>query len=152
LLLIVPLAAVINFAYYVQKGTKPELHLRAIGWNVITNDAGEVYVSVSRHTDDAGLRELQSINKLVELEIVWANVTDAGLVHVGGLKDLETLNLAIPSTDAGLARLHGLTKLNWIALQGTKVTPIGINALQKALPKCTIYRNCFPCGAGKFGA
>ena len=41
-------------------------------------------------------------------------------------------------TDAGLAHLKGLTKLQKLDLYGTKVTYAGVKKLQQALPKCGI--------------
>ncbi|MCL2348462.1 MAG: hypothetical protein FWC50_09410 [Planctomycetaceae bacterium] len=57
---------------------------------------------------------------MTKLKTLWIdgnqNMTDAGLKHLTGLKDLEEL-----------------------CLQGSnKVTPEGIVYLQKALPKCKI--------------
>jgi len=43
-------------------------------------------------------------------------------------------------TDAGLAHLKGLTSLKWLAVAKTKVTDVGVNDLQKALPNVKITR------------
>jgi len=60
-------------------------------------------------------------------------VTDAGLVHLGGLAQLKTLHLwKTRVTDAGLQHLKGLTKLDFLCLDGTKVTDAGVEGLQKA--------------------
>ena len=51
-------------------------------------------------------------------------ITDAGLVALTGLKELEELRLdGCPViTDAGLSRLHGLKKLRLLRLNGTSCT------------------------------
>ncbi|MFP6657003.1 MAG: hypothetical protein VB853_02415 [Pirellulales bacterium] len=41
-------------------------------------------------------------------------------------------------TDAGLAHLSGLTKLERLWLTRTQVTDAGVKKLQQALPKCDI--------------
>jgi hypothetical protein len=52
---------------------------------------------------------------------------------------LETITLAETAiTDAGLAHLRGLTKLQRLSLGGTEVTEAGMNELKRALPGLTI--------------
>jgi len=41
-------------------------------------------------------------------------------------------------TDAGLAHLSELTHLERLSLEGTAVTPAGVDGLHGALPKCEI--------------
>ena len=68
-------------------------------------------------------------------------VTDAGLAHLKGMTKLQTLDLADAQvTDAGLKHLHGLAQLKVLYLGGTNVTEAGVQELQKALPKATINR------------
>jgi hypothetical protein len=56
--------------------------------------------------------------------------SDALLPHVGQLSQVETLHLSGPFvTDAGLARLRGLTKLSRLGLHRTKVTDAGLTHL-----------------------
>ena len=43
-------------------------------------------------------------------------------------------------TDAGLVHLKGLTNLQSLGLKNTKVTDAGVKKLQAALPKCEINR------------
>lgn len=64
-------------------------------------------------------------------------ITDAGLIHLGGLTGLEGLDLGTNSaiTDAGLIHLRGLAKLDSINVCSTKVTDSGINDLKRFLPK-----------------
>jgi len=66
-------------------------------------------------------------------------VSDAGLEHLKGLKNLTTLHLGgIQVTDAGLEHLKGLTNLQTLDLQDTQVSDAGVKELQKALPNCEI--------------
>jgi len=41
-------------------------------------------------------------------------------------------------TDAGLVHLKGLTKLDWLVLNSTQVTNTGVKKFQQALPNCKI--------------
>ncbi|MBQ76918.1 MAG: hypothetical protein CMQ20_18095 [Gammaproteobacteria bacterium] len=43
-------------------------------------------------------------------------------------------------TDAGLAHLKGLTKLETLSLSRTKITDAGVKSLKEALPDCEIER------------
>jgi Leucine-rich repeat (LRR) protein len=82
---------------------------------------------------DAGLVGVKDLKQLEELWLP-SRITDAGLVHVSGLTSLKQLNLQeAPVTDEGLKQLHGLKKLSIIDLEKTKVTPAGVAALKKAI-------------------
>jgi hypothetical protein len=63
------------------------------------------------------LRGLAELDSLRELRLDFTSVTDTGLEVLAGLKGLQALHLG-----------------------GTKVTDAGVTQLQKALPKCRIYR------------
>ena len=66
---------------------------------------------------------------------------NAGLVHLKGLTQLELLGLNYTRvTDAGLVHLKGLTKLNYLILNDTMVTDEGVGELKEALPNCDIRR------------
>ena len=66
-------------------------------------------------------------------------VTDVGLVYLGGLTRLEQLFLGETHvTDAGLVHLKGLTKLGHLGLSNTQVTDAGIRAFRAALPNAEI--------------
>ena len=68
-------------------------------------------------------------------------ITDAGMVHLKGLANLETLTLSETQiTDAGLVHLVGMTNLQKLIFRGTKVTSAGVAELQKALPNCEIRK------------
>ena len=70
-----------------------------------------------------------------------ASVTDAGLTHLRGMRQLQELSLnGSQVTDAGLENLNGLTELQMLRLKNVKVTSAGIEKLCKALPGCYIDR------------
>lgn len=82
------------------------------------------------------------------VKVFKTGVDDALLAQLGALPRLRTLMLLDPGpdvvenravTDAGLARLHGLTGLDFLGLEGfTAVTAAGVAALRVALPGCEV--------------
>jgi SAM-dependent methyltransferase len=63
--------------------------------------------------------------------LATTRVTDAGLARLGGLTQLRWLRLAsTPVTDAGLAHLRGLTQLQSLQLANTPVTDAGLAHLR----------------------
>ena len=63
----------------------------------------------------------------------------AGLEYLRGLTNLEAIDLENTKvTDAGLVHLKGLTNLQSLNLRHTQVTDAGVKKLQQALPKCKI--------------
>ena len=69
----------------------------------------------------------------------WTGVTDAGLANLEGLTKLQSLNLAKTKvTDAGLEHLKTLTALRSLDVSETAVTDAGKKGLQQALPNCKI--------------
>jgi hypothetical protein len=88
---------------------------------------------------DAGLVHLQGLSQLQGLDLSGTKVTDAGLAHLQGLRKLEVLLLINTQvTDAGLMHLQGLSRLQEVDLRHTQVTDRGVKSLQEALPNCTI--------------
>jgi hypothetical protein len=76
---------------------------------------------------------------LTMLYLEGTKVTDAGLVHLEGLNQLEAVNLNNTKvTDVGIEHLHGLTKLRFLWISGTQVTNAGREKLRSALPNCNI--------------
>jgi hypothetical protein len=62
-------------------------------------------------------------------------------VHLRGLPELNYLDLdGTRVTDAGLAHLVGLSNVSNLRRHGTKVTDVGVKALNQALPALTIVR------------
>ena len=76
--------------------------------------------------------------KILDLE--GQDVTDEQLgERLKGLSNLEVLDLeSTKVTDAGLEHLKGLSKLEELYLDGTKVTDAGVQRLKEALPDCRI--------------
>jgi hypothetical protein len=67
-------------------------------------------------------------------------VTDAGLARLQGLTGLQQLDLTScrQVTDAGLAHLKGLTGLQQLNLECERVTDAGKAVFRAALPGCKI--------------
>ena len=55
-----------------------------------------------------------------------SDITDDDLVRIEGLTELRSLNLPERITDAGLGRLRGLKKLEWLSVGNTKVSDEGL--------------------------
>jgi hypothetical protein len=88
---------------------------------------------------DAGLVHVAGLKELRRLSLTSTDVTDAGLIYLKGLTRLESLNLEETKvTDAGLKDLAGLSKLQTLKLQGTAVTSAGVRELRRMLPGCKI--------------
>jgi serine/threonine protein kinase/Leucine-rich repeat (LRR) protein len=86
-----------------------------------------------------GLRYLAKLPKLAELSLAGSKVSDLFAAEVGTLTKLERLSLAgCTFSDASLKHLAGLSNLTQLDLTGTQVTADGVDALQKALPKCRL--------------
>ena len=99
-------------------------------------------VSAEGAPAEKAIAEIQKLGgRVTGLDLSSTKVTDAELVHIQGLSQLQTLNLGSTSiTDAGLAHLAGLTELQVLDLSSTKVTDAGVAELKRALPKVTIKR------------
>jgi hypothetical protein len=80
---------------------------------------------------DAGLVHLKGLTQLQWLSLDCTMVSDAGLEHLKGLTQLQTLWLnGTKVSDAGLEHLKGLTQLQWLDLGGTNVTDAGLEHLK----------------------
>ena len=120
----------------------PVVALEKDGAKFKRNDQGEV-VEVSLELTkitDAGLVHLKGLTNLQTLNLRFTKVTDVGLEHLKGLTELQTLSLPGRITDAGLVHLKGLTNLQTLDLIGNNVTAAGVADLQKALPNCKIAK------------
>ena len=68
-------------------------------------------------------------------------ISDAGVARLKGLTQLQVLWLnGTDVGDAGLEHLKGMKQLHFLWLTGSKVTRGGADKLQKALPDCKILR------------
>ena len=84
---------------------------------------------------DAALLSISKLKNLQKLHLEETKVTDAGLKQLKQLANLEYLNLyGTAITDAGLLELASLKNLKTVYLWQTNVTEQGISALKKALP------------------
>jgi hypothetical protein len=76
---------------------------------------------------DRGLKRLEGLTDLWQLDLSDYRVTDAGLQHLGGLTGLEVLHLdRTDVTDAGLAELEALPRLRVLGLAGCRITDRGL--------------------------
>ncbi len=81
----------------------------------------------SANITDAGLAHLRGLRRLETLSIEGPGLTDAGLAHLGGLKRLQSLQVRNCSiTGPGLAALEGLTELRVLQLEGNPITDVGL--------------------------
>ena len=80
------------------------------------------------------------LGKVVELNLIYAKVTDEGLKEVTKLKNLERLDLNYTRiTDAGLQDLGELKNLSTLTLYGTFATEAAMSELGNTLPNCSIF-------------
>jgi hypothetical protein len=92
--------------------------------------------------DGSGLRHLP-LGQIRYLNLTRTQVTDANLVWIAQMEQLEALGLAETKiTDKGLAQLQGLAQLFALDLRGTAVTDEGLAHLTslKALQKLSLSR------------
>lgn len=91
------------------------------------------YTADLRVTDD-WLAPLAALKGLNSLEIHNnCHATDAGLAHLAGLVELETLAIGGQGiTDVGMAHLAPLTKLRQLYLHNVKISDAGLTALAGA--------------------
>ncbi len=89
------------------------------GGRVSKGNGGETWVTMSKSTTDADLRELCESSHPVGLDLVATQITDKGLQMVSGLRGLENLDLTGTAvTDAGLRHLESLGRLERLNLVG----------------------------------
>ena len=82
------------------------------------------------HDPDGGLSHIADLKSLTYLSL--GDVTDAGMVHLSKLTNLEELALHGPTiTDDGLAHLQSLNNLDVLYLRGTGVTGRGLAYLSE---------------------
>src|SRR5262245_19765937 len=87
---------------------------------------------------DAGLAHLTGLKELRSL-ILPSRIDGSGLVHLKGLSELRRLCLeGVKLTDKELRHLEALKKLQWVNLRRTDVTREGVARLRKKLPKVEV--------------
>ena len=98
-----------------------------------------VFLYDSSVITDAGLAHLGQLKNIRKLDLRGTRITDAGLEHLSGLTELLELVLAkTETTDAGLAHFHGMKYLRVLDLRGTRVSDRGINSLKEILPNLVV--------------
>ena len=81
---------------------------------------------------DADLIWLAGLDQLETLNLAGTSVTDAGLDYLRGLPELKSLDLSRTQvTDAGLEHLSGLSKLSALSLKSTHITGAGLESVGK---------------------
>jgi hypothetical protein len=92
-----------------------------------TSPVKEVYLSAVSQLTDAGLVLLKGLTELQSLDLSITEVTDAGLVHLKGLTELQSLNLwGTNVIGTGLVHLKGLTELQSLHLNANEVSDAGL--------------------------
>jgi Leucine-rich repeat (LRR) protein len=92
------------------------------------------------NVSDAGLEHLKGLKQLRELNL-WNDpkIKGPGLKHLAGLDSLERLNLGQTQIrDEDLQHLVGLKRLKFLDTSRTQVTDAGARALRQALPECEV--------------
>ncbi|MBI83194.1 MAG: hypothetical protein CMJ81_08365 [Planctomycetaceae bacterium] len=121
----------------------PVKALEKLGATMRRNERGEVVMLIlsrNKKVTDADLVHLEGLINLQSLILWGTQVSDAGLIHLEGLTKLEALSLAETKiSDAGLMHLRGLAKLQQLYLDRTPVTNEAVAELKKSLPKCMIH-------------
>jgi Leucine-rich repeat (LRR) protein len=114
-----------------------------ISWTAGSGRADEAEDRAVKAIQEFGSRiardEKAKDEPIVGVYLGSTKVTDAGLKHLAGLKQLRELDLSDTQvTDAGLKHLAGLKQLKELSLGRTQVTSKGKANLKKALPKLEI--------------
>ncbi len=87
---------------------------------------------------DEGIRSLQNLDRLVELDLNWTNLTDAAGPHLAAISTLEKLGLAgTQLRDDALVKIGKLPGLQDLNLRSTAITSKGVRFLA-SLPKLKI--------------
>lgn len=79
-------------------------------------------LSLSGSYGNAGIRKLESLKQLRDLQLDCANLGNVALSSIGLLRELEWLGLEQCSdiSNSGLEALAGLNKLSWLIIHGEK--------------------------------
>jgi hypothetical protein len=100
---------------------------------------------VGARLTDAGLEKIERLGQLKLLNLCGTHVTDAGLKNLKSLPQLRELWLDDTDvTDAGLEHLRTARQLRVLGLDDTHVTPAGVAKLKQALPQCIIQKRFWP--------
>jgi Leucine Rich repeat len=102
-------------------------------------ELSELWASECDISDD-GLEQLKTLTRIYWLKLDRTKVTDAGLANLNGMTKLRwlSLNACKGVGDAGLVHLGGHKELLHLEVSSTAVTQEGGTKLQRKLPKCQI--------------
>lgn len=146
-LVLVCVTPCIWFASRMQKARKQKAAVAAI-----RNRGGEVFYDyqfegsgLDLHAPLPGpewLRDRLGIDFLADVYYVGmesSTIRDSDIEPVRDLPRLRWLRLTLSGiTDAGLQQLEGLTSLERLAIENTKVTEDGVTKFRRAVPNCKI--------------
>jgi hypothetical protein len=141
-------AAACTHALADQKGAVKKIEDLGGRVMAVASDSPKVRVMIPPKTFDGkplkddDLAALREVGNVVEVDVKWAEITDAGLAHLKELNQVESLHLEKTKvTDAGLAHLAGLAQLQYLNLYGTAVTDAGLQHLKnfKQLKKLFLW-------------
>jgi hypothetical protein len=98
-------------------------------------------LSSSEQISDAGLAHLASVAENVRELLLPPHLTNDSLVHLRPLKHLRLLDASyLPISDEGLSHLGGLRQLQTLVIgDARQLTPAGLHGLKRANPGLTIY-------------
>ncbi|MDA0835430.1 MAG: hypothetical protein O2955_10895 [Planctomycetota bacterium] len=100
------------------------------GWNPLSYDYLD-YESSRPDVGDDTVRHLAVFSQLRRIDLINSQITDGGLLHLKGLKHLESLNLeGTQFGDEGLRHVAAMTQLKVLKLQRTKITDAGLKSLE----------------------
>jgi hypothetical protein len=81
---------------------------------------------------DAGLKHIRGLSRLRQLLLRRTSVSDAGMVYLKDLKDLQVLDLGMTKvTDAGLKNVAELTRLRMVLFWSNKIEDAGLTYIQR---------------------
>ncbi|MBL7152541.1 MAG: hypothetical protein ISS79_02400 [Phycisphaerae bacterium] len=118
----------------------PTLRHLKVWWQLPITERGIAYLAQCTQLEeielsklpvtDRNLSQLKALPRLKGLDVSGgeSKVTDAGVMHVGQMKQLESVSLPHTITDTGAAHLAGLTRLKSLKLGGP-ITDAGISRL-----------------------
>jgi Leucine Rich repeat len=91
---------------------------------------------------DAGVVVVARMAELQELSLTYTPLTDDGLAAVATLPKLRSLHMTgVPITDDSVESLARATTLEAIYLRWTRITSHGASKLAALLPNCRVYHH-----------
>ena len=91
---------------------------------------------------DSNLKDLGDLKDLRWLDLINTSITDAGLEYLKGMTELEVLYLnGTRITGAGMVNFKNLKKLRWLELAKTSITDAGLEYLKGLTELEVLYLN-----------